>query len=103
MVRHLPEFKRYLEATMVNKVVSTNASNAVRRFTHYAAMVDAGAEIIISRRGRAPLKLVRAETSITTDNREALVKIALAIRSAKPFKGKFVRSKAYCEQSIRRP
>ena len=60
-------------------------------------MVDAGAEVIIIRRDRAPLKLVRAEPALTTKNRLALVKRALAIRFAKPFKGKFVRSEAYDE------
>ena len=82
---------------MGERTLSTTARNAVHRFTHYAAMVDAGAEVIITRRGRAPLKLVRAESEPAAKNREALVNRALAIRSAKPFKGKFVRSEAYEE------
>lgn len=82
---------------MVDRVLSTTARDAVHNFTHYAAMVDAGAEVIITRRGRAPLKLVRAEPASAAKNRQALVKRALAIRSAKPFKGKFLRSEAYDE------
>lgn len=82
---------------MVDRILSTTARDAVHNFTHYAAMVDAGAEVIITRRGRAPLKLVRAEPAAAAKNRQTLVKRALAIRSAKPFKGKFVRSEAYDE------
>ncbi len=82
---------------MGERTLSTTARDAVHNFTHYAAMVDAGAEVIITRRGRAPLKLVRAEPALTARNREALVQRALSIRSAKPFKGKFVRSEAYDE------
>ena len=82
---------------MAERILSTTARDAVHNFTHYAAMVDAGAEVIITRRGRAPLKLVRAEPALTGRNREALVQRALSIRSAKPFKGKFLRSEAYDE------
>ena len=82
---------------MGDRILSTTARDAVHNFTHYAAMVDAGAEVIITRRGRAPLKLVRAEPALTAKNREALVQRALSIRSAKPFKGKFLRSEAYDE------
>ena len=82
---------------MAERTLTTSARNAVHNFTHYAAMVDAGAEVIITRRGRAPLKLVRAEPASSAKNREAHVQRALAIRSAKPFKGKFVRSEAYGE------
>lgn len=82
---------------MANRRVFTTASNAVRRFAHYSAMVDAGAEIIIIRRGRVPLKLVRTDSATTAGYREALVKNALAIRSARPWKGKFVRNDAYRE------
>jgi antitoxin (DNA-binding transcriptional repressor) of toxin-antitoxin stability system len=82
---------------MAERTILTSARDAVHNFTHYAAMVDAGAEVIITRRGRAPLKLVRAEPAVAAKNREALVQRALSIRSAKPFKGKFVRSEAYDE------
>ena len=82
---------------MDDRILSTTARDAVHRFTHYAAMVDAGAEVIITRRGRAPLKLVRAEPALTAKNHQVLVKRALAIRSTKPFRGKFVRSEAYDE------
>ena len=82
---------------MGERTLLATARDAVHNFTHYAAMVDAGAEVIITRRGRAPLKLVRAEPALTTRNREALVQRALSIRSAKPFKGKFLRSEAYDE------
>ena len=82
---------------MGERVLSTTARDAVHNFTHYAAMVDAGAEVIITRRGRAPLKLVRAEPALTAGNRGALVQRALSIRCAKPFKGKFLRSEAYDE------
>lgn len=78
---------------MGERILSITARDAVHNFTHYAAMVDAGAEVIITRRGRAPLKLVRAEPALK--NREALVQRALSIRSANPFKGKFFRSEAY--------
>ncbi len=82
---------------MAERTILTSARDAVHNFTHYAAMVDAGAEVIITRRGRAPLKLVRAEPAVAAKNREALVQRALSIRSEKPFKGKFVRSEAYDE------
>jgi antitoxin (DNA-binding transcriptional repressor) of toxin-antitoxin stability system len=82
---------------MSERTLLTTAREAVHNFTHYAAMVDAGAEVIITRRGRAPLKLVRADPALTASNREALVRRALSVRSAKPFKGKFVRNEAYDE------
>jgi antitoxin (DNA-binding transcriptional repressor) of toxin-antitoxin stability system len=82
---------------MGDRVFSTTARDAVHNFTHYAAMVEAGAEVIITRRGRAPLKLVRAEPALTPRNRKTLVKRAMAIRASRPFKGKFVRSEAYDE------
>jgi antitoxin (DNA-binding transcriptional repressor) of toxin-antitoxin stability system len=82
---------------MGDRTLLTTARDAVHNFTHYAAMVDAGAEVIITRRGRAPLKLVRADPALTASNREALVQRALSVRSAKPFKGKFVRGEAYDE------
>ena len=80
---------------MGERTLTTTAREAVQNFAYYAAMVDAGAEVIITRRGRAPLKLVRAEPALLVNNREALVRRALSVRSAKPFKGKFVRSEAY--------
>lgn len=82
---------------MSARTLLTTAREAVHNFTHYAAMVDAGAEVIITRRGRAPLKLVRADSALTANNRDTLVQRALSVRSAKPFKGKFVRSEAYDE------
>ena len=51
---------------MGERTLLATARDAVHNFTHYAAMVDAGAEVIITRRGRAPLKLVRAEPALTT-------------------------------------
>lgn len=80
---------------MPERTLSTTARDAVHNFTHYAAMVDAGAELIITRRGRASLKLVRAEPAPRSSNQELLVQRALAVRSTQPFKGKFVRSQAY--------
>ena len=80
---------------MSDQTLSTTARDAVHNFTHYAALVDAGTEVIITRRGRASLKLVRAEPVQRSSNQELLVQKALAVRSAKPFKGKFVRSQAY--------
>jgi antitoxin (DNA-binding transcriptional repressor) of toxin-antitoxin stability system len=80
---------------VADRTLSTTARDAVHNFTHYAAMVDAGAEVIITRRGRASLKLVRAEPVLAAANRDALVQRALSIRCAKPFEGKFMRSEAY--------
>ena len=82
---------------MGDRTLLTTAREVVHNFTHYAAMVDAGAEIIITRRGRASLRLVRADPTLTASNREVLVQRALSVRSAKPFKGKFVRSEANLE------
>ncbi len=80
---------------MSEKIVSTTARNAVHNFTHYAAMVDAGAEVSVTRRGRASLKLIRVEPTLTPAERKALVERVLSIRAVKPFKGKFVRNEAY--------
>ncbi len=82
---------------MGERTLSTTAREAVHNFTHYAAMVDAGAEVIITRRGRASLKLVRAEPVLAAETRDALIQRALSVRCAKPFKGKFVRGEAYEE------
>ena len=82
---------------MTERTLSTTARDAVHNFTHYAAMVDAGAEVIITRRGRAPLKLVRAEPASTAIDRKVLVQRALSVRSAQAFKGKFVRNEAHDE------
>lgn len=82
---------------MTERTLSTTARDAVHNFTHYAAMVDAGAEVIITRRGRAPLKLVLAEPVSAANDRKDLVRRALSVRSARVFKGKFVRSEAYDE------
>lgn len=82
---------------MGERTLSTTARDAVHNFTHYAAMVDAGAEVIITRRGRASLKLVRAEPALAYEGRDSLVQRALSIRCSKPFKGRFGRSEAYDE------
>ncbi len=79
------------------KVLSTTARDVVHNFTHYAAMVDAGAEVIITRRGRAPLKLVHAEPASVAKDRKILVQRALSVRSTRAFGGKFDRSEAYDE------
>lgn len=80
---------------MSERTLSTTARDAVHNFTHYAAMVDAGAELIITRRGRASLKLVRAEPEQRNANQDLLLQRARAVRSTKPFKGKFIRAQAY--------
>ena len=80
---------------MPERTLSTTARDAVHNFTHYAALVDAGTEVIITRRGRASLKLVRAEPQQRSVNQDLLVQRALAVRSTKPFEGKFLRSQAY--------
>ena len=82
---------------MTDRTLSTTARDAVHNFTHYAAMVDAGTEVVITRRGRASLKLVLAEPAVRSARQDVLVERALAVRSAKPFKGKFVRAQAYEE------
>jgi antitoxin (DNA-binding transcriptional repressor) of toxin-antitoxin stability system len=80
---------------MDEQKLSTTARDAVHNFTHYAALVDAGAEVIITRRGRASLKLVLAEPVLSLKDRKKMVAEAMTIRSTKPFKGKFNRSEAY--------
>ncbi len=80
---------------MNDSTVSTTARDAVHNFTHYAALVDAGAEVVITRRGKSPLKLTRAEPAMPAATHKELVARALAIRSSKPFVGKFDRSEAY--------
>ena len=80
---------------MSERTLSTTARDAVHNFTHYAALVDAGTEVIITRRGRASLKLVRAEPQQRSVNQDLLVQRALAVRSTKPFEGKFLRSQAH--------
>jgi antitoxin (DNA-binding transcriptional repressor) of toxin-antitoxin stability system len=82
---------------MGNPIFSATARNVAHNFSRYAAMVDAGTEVIITRRGRAPLRLVLAKSVKTAKNRHALVQRALSIRSAKPFTGEFVRGEAYEE------
>jgi antitoxin (DNA-binding transcriptional repressor) of toxin-antitoxin stability system len=82
---------------MSENTVSATARDVVHNFTHYAALVDAGAEVVITRRGKSALKLVRAVPVISAEGRKELVARALAIRSSKPFVGKFVRSEAYDE------
>ena len=86
-----------MKLSATERTLSTTARDAVRNFTHYAAMVDAGAEVIITRRGRAPLKLVLAEPASAANDRKDLVRRALSVRSARVFKSKFVRSEAYDE------
>ena len=82
---------------MSDSTVSTTARDAVHNFTHYAALVDAGVEVVITRRGKSPLKLTRAEPATPAATHKELVARALAIRSSKPFVGKFDRSEAYDE------
>lgn len=82
---------------MAARTLSTTARDAVHNFSHYAAMVDAGVEVVITRRGRDPLKLVRADTRAAPAGHELPVQNALAVRSVKPFKGKFTRCQAYDE------
>ena len=80
---------------MSNRTLSTTAREAVHNFTHYAALVDAGAEVIITRRGRASLKLVRADATSQQVDRDELLKLALSFRLSKPYPGKFKRADAY--------
>ncbi len=80
---------------MSNRTLSTSARDAVHNFTHYAALVDAGAEVIIIRRGRAPLKLVRADTLQPQAERDEKLKLALSFRLSKSYPGKFKRADAY--------
>jgi antitoxin (DNA-binding transcriptional repressor) of toxin-antitoxin stability system len=82
---------------MTEKTLTASARDAVHNFTHYAAMVDAGTEVIIKRRGRASLKLVRADAKVQSKSHKDLIETALAVRASKPFKGKFKRSEAYDE------
>ena len=84
---------------MSDSTISTTARDAVHNFTHYAALVDAGAEIVITRRGKSPLKLTRADQSavVGAPSREELIKKALSFRSLTPYVGKFNRSDAYDE------
>ena len=80
---------------MSNRTLSTTAREAVHNFTHYAALVDAGAEVVITRRGRASLKLVLADASSHQADRGELLKLALSFRLSKPYPGKFKRADAY--------
>jgi antitoxin (DNA-binding transcriptional repressor) of toxin-antitoxin stability system len=80
---------------MTDRTLSTTARNAIHNFTHYAALVDAGAEIIITRRGRASLKLVRANASPSNEARDEKLALALSFRLSKPYPGKFKREDAY--------
>ena len=79
---------------MNNRTLSTTAREAVHNFTHYAALVNAGAEVVITRRGRASLKLVRADASNQQVDRDELLKLALSFRLSKPYPGKFKRADA---------
>lgn len=80
---------------MGDNTLSTSARDAIHNFTHYAALVDAGVEVIITRRGRAPLKLVRAESLQPQAERDEKLKLALSFRLSKPYPGKFKRTDAY--------
>ena len=82
---------------MSESTVSTTARDAVHNFAHYAALVDAGAEVVITRRGKSPLKLVRAEPVAAANRQEDLLRLALSFRTLKPYPGKFERSDAYDE------
>ena len=80
---------------MSESTVSATARDAVHNFTHYAALVDAGAEVVITRRGKSSLKLVRADGFKTQAERDEKQKLALSFRLSKPFVGTFDRSEAY--------
>ena len=80
---------------MTERTLSTTARDAVHNFTHYAALVDAGAEVIITRRGRAPLKLILAEATPSREERDEKLALALSFRLSKPYPGKFKREDAY--------
>jgi len=84
---------------MSDSTVTTTARDAVHNFTHYAALVDAGAEVVITRRGKSSLKLTRADggTVESAHSHEELIKKALSFRSLKPYVGTFKRSDAYDE------
>ena len=71
------------------------AREAVHNFTNYAALVDAGAEVVITRRGRASLKLVPADAPSSQVDRDELLKLALSFRLSKPYPGKFKHADAY--------
>ena len=80
---------------MSNRTISTTARAAVHNFSHCAALVDAGAVVVITRRGRASLKFVRADASNQQADRDKLLKLALSFRLRKPYPGKFMRADAY--------
>jgi antitoxin (DNA-binding transcriptional repressor) of toxin-antitoxin stability system len=80
---------------MERKSLSTTARQAVHNFSHFAALVESGTEVIITRRGRASLWLVLAEASPHGEDKTAAIECAMAIRSKKPFQGKFNRNEAY--------
>lgn len=82
---------------MGDNTLSTSARDVIHNFTHYAALVDAGVEVIITRRGRAPLKLVRAESLQPQVDRDEKLKLALSFRLSKPYPGKFKRTDSYEE------
>jgi antitoxin (DNA-binding transcriptional repressor) of toxin-antitoxin stability system len=78
----------------LNKVVTT-AREAVHNFSYFADLAQAGVEVTITRRGLAPLKLVRAEIQSELPNRAELAKKALSFRALRPYPGKFNRADAY--------
>jgi antitoxin (DNA-binding transcriptional repressor) of toxin-antitoxin stability system len=80
---------------VTQKSISTIARDVVHNFSHYAAIAESGAEVIINRRGKAALRLVLAEQHPKDTSTEAAIEKALAIRSRKPFPGKFDRTEAY--------
>jgi antitoxin (DNA-binding transcriptional repressor) of toxin-antitoxin stability system len=80
---------------MTPKTLSTTAREAVHNFSHYTAIAESGTEVIITRRGRASLRLVLAEPSAQGQDKAAAIERALAVRSKKPFQGKFNRNEAY--------
>jgi antitoxin (DNA-binding transcriptional repressor) of toxin-antitoxin stability system len=80
---------------MSQKSLSTTAREAVHNFSHYAALVESGVEVVITRRGRASLRLVLAEQNVSLKNKAEMIRRALAFRSSAPFKGKFDRNEAY--------
>jgi antitoxin (DNA-binding transcriptional repressor) of toxin-antitoxin stability system len=80
---------------MTQKSLTTTAREAVHNFSHYAALAESGTEVIITRRGRASLRLVLAKPPTEGLDKAASLARALGIRSTKPFQGKFKRSEAY--------
>jgi hypothetical protein len=80
---------------MTKPITFATAHALTHNFTHYAALVDGGMEVIITRHGHAPLKLMQADEPPTRAKREAMLALALSFRLSKPYRGKFKRADAY--------